>query len=66
MAYFVSYICFVGPLRSHGLEQTLLSSEESHSRWLETQVRAGTYDLDNTHKVGNSTRRRQFAFGAGR
>jgi len=54
-AYFVSYI-LTSTDRSEvmGSNGALLSSEESHSRWLETQVRAGTYDLDNTHKVGNS------------
>src|SRR4029077_19652228 len=54
-AYFVSYI-LTSSDRSEvmGSNGALLSSEESHSRWLETQVRAGTYDLDNTHKVGNS------------
>ena len=39
-----------------GSNGALLSSEESRSRWLETQVRVGSYDLDNTHKVGNSQR----------
>ena len=54
-AYFVSYI-LTSSDRSEvvGSNGALLSSEESHSRWLETQVRAGSYDLDNTHKVGNS------------
>ncbi len=54
-AYFVSYI-LTSTDRSEvvGSNGALLSSEESHSRWLETQVRAGSYDLDNTHKVGNS------------
>jgi TldD protein len=54
-AYFISYI-LTSTDRSEvmGSNGALLSSEESHSRWLETQVRAGSYDLDNTHKVGNS------------
>jgi hypothetical protein len=54
-AYFVSYI-LTSTDRSEvvGSNGALLSSEESHSRWLETQVRVGSYDLDNTHKVGNS------------
>jgi TldD protein len=54
-AYFVGYI-LTSSDRSEvmGSNGALLSSEESHSRWLETQVRAGSYDLDNTHKVGNS------------
>src|SRR3984957_5348903 len=51
-AYFVSYI-LTSTDRSEvmGSNGALLSSEESRSRWLETQVRVGTYDLDNTHKV---------------
>lgn len=54
-AYFVSYI-LTSTDRSEvmGSNGALLSSEDSRSRWLETQVRVGTYDLDNTHKVGNS------------
>jgi predicted Zn-dependent protease len=54
-AYFVSYI-LTSTDRSEvmGSNGALLASEESHSRWLETQVRVGSYDLDNTHKVGNS------------
>lgn len=54
-AYFVSYI-LTSSDRSEvmGSNGALLSSEYSHSRWLETQVRVGSYDLDDTHKVGNS------------
>ncbi|HXP80352.1 MAG TPA: metallopeptidase TldD-related protein [Verrucomicrobiae bacterium] len=54
-AYFVSYI-LTSSDRSEvmGSNGALLSSADSHSRWLETQVRVGSYDLDNTHKVGNS------------
>jgi TldD protein len=57
-AYFVSYI-LTSSDRSEvmGSNGALLSSGESHSRWLETQVRVGSYDLDNTHKVGNSQQR---------
>jgi TldD protein len=63
-AYFVSYI-LTSTDRSEvmGSNGALLSSEESRSRWLETQVRVGTYDLDNTHKVGNSAPG-QGSFGA--
>jgi predicted Zn-dependent protease len=63
-AYFVSYI-LTSSDRSEvmGSNGALLSSEESHSRWLETQVRVGSYDLDNTHKVGNSAPT-QGSFGA--
>lgn len=54
-AYYISYI-LTSTDRSEvmGSNGALLSSEESRSRWLETQVRVGNYDLDNTHKVGNS------------
>ncbi len=63
-AYFISYI-LTSSDRSQvmGSNGALLSSEESHSRWLETQVRVGSYDLDNTHKVGNSAPG-QGSFGA--
>ena len=63
-AYFVSYI-LTSSDRSEvmGSNGALLSSEDSHSRWLETQVRVGSYDLDNTHKVGNSAPS-QGSFGA--
>jgi TldD protein len=54
-AYFISYILTsTDRTQVMGSNGALLSSEESRSRWLETQVRAGNYDLDNTHKVGNS------------
>jgi len=54
-AYFISYI-LTSSDRSEvmGSNGALLSSEDSHTRWLETQVRVGNYDLDDTHKVGNS------------
>jgi predicted Zn-dependent protease len=54
-AYFLNYT-LTSTQRAEvvGSNGALLSSEESHSRWLETQVRVGSYDLDNTHKVGNS------------
>ena len=54
-AYFINYT-LTSSQRAEvvGSNGALLSSEESHSRWLETQVRIGSYDLDNTHKVGNS------------
>src|SRR5579863_6162192 len=62
-AYFLSYI-LTSTDRSEvmGSNGALLSSEDSHSRWLETQVRVGSYDLDNTHKVGNSSQN-QGSFG---
>jgi predicted Zn-dependent protease len=63
-AYFVSYILTASDRTEvMGSNGALLSSAESRSRWLETQVRAGSYDLDNTHKVGNS-QQAQGSFGA--
>jgi TldD protein len=54
-AYFISYtLTSSDRAEVMGSNGALLSSEESRSRWLETQVRVGSYDLDNTHKVGNS------------
>ena len=54
-AYFISYTLTASDRTEvMGSNGALLSSEESRSRWLETQVRVGSYDLDNTHKVGNS------------
>src|ERR1700674_3137926 len=57
-AYFIGYT-LVTTQRAEvtGSNGALLSSQESRSRWLETQVRVGSYDLDNTHKVGNSVQR---------
>src|ERR1700733_14911976 len=54
-AYFLGYTV-TSTERSEvvGSNGALLSSEQNLSRWLETQVRVGSYDLDNTHKVGNS------------
>jgi TldD protein len=35
-----------------GSNGALLNSSENRNRWLEVSVRAGSYDLDNTHKIG--------------
>jgi TldD protein len=35
-----------------GSNGALLSSSENRNRWLEVAVRTGSYDLDNTHKIG--------------
>jgi TldD protein len=35
-----------------GSNGALLSSSENRNRWLEVAVRTGSYDLDNTHKLG--------------
>ena len=57
-AYFISYI-LTSTQRAEvmGSNGALLSSQENLSRWLETQVRVGTHDLDSTRKVGNTTPR---------
>lgn len=36
-----------------GSNGALLSSNEIRNRWLEVSVRTGSYDLDDTHKVGD-------------
>jgi TldD protein len=53
-AYFINYTV-TGSRRAEvqGSNGALLSSQEARSRWLEVQVRVGTYALDNTHKVGD-------------
>jgi TldD protein len=57
-AYFINYtVTSMQRTEVMGSNGALLSSQESRSRWLETQVRVGSYDLDNTHKVGNSLQR---------
>jgi len=57
-AYFINYT-LTSSQRTEvmGSNVALFSSQESYSRWLETQVRVGSYDLDNTHKVGNTVQR---------
>jgi TldD protein len=52
-AYYIGYT-ITDTQRSEvsGSNGALLSSSENRNRWLEVAVRAGSYDLDNTHKVG--------------
>jgi predicted Zn-dependent protease len=38
-----------------GSNGALLNSSESRNRWLEVSVRTGTYETDDTHKVGERT-----------
>ncbi len=38
-----------------GSNGALLNSNENHNRWLEVSVRTGTYETDDTHKVGERT-----------
>ena len=51
-AYFVGYtVTDSNHATVSGSNGALLSSEVEHTRWLEAQVRVGSYDFDNTHKV---------------
>jgi len=52
-AYFIGYtITDAQRAEVSGSNGALLSSSEGRNRWLQVSVRAGTYTLDNTHKVG--------------
>jgi TldD protein len=46
-----------------GSNGALLSSEETHTRWLQTSVRVGSYDLDNTRRVGGADPGFQASYG---
>lgn len=52
-AYYVRYTV-TEQLRAEvqGSNGTLLQSQEQRARWLETQVRVGSYEEDNTRQVG--------------
>jgi len=53
-AYFLSYIVTDSDRAEvSGSNGALLMSRQAHNRWLEAQVRVGSYDLDNSHSVGN-------------
>ncbi len=52
--YFLSYtITDQQVTEVSGSNGALLTSEDGRNRWLEVQVRAGDYDLDSTHRVGD-------------
>jgi TldD protein len=52
-AYYIGYtITDTQRAEVSGSNGALLSSSENRNRWLEVAVRTGSYDLDNTHKVG--------------
>ncbi len=60
-AYFIGYtVTEAQRAEVMGSNGALLNSQESRSRWLEVQVRAGSYELDDTRKVGD----RQPSFSA--
>jgi TldD protein len=51
-AYFMSYTVTESSRAAvSGSNGALLSSNQNQSRWLEAQVRVGSYDLDNTRRV---------------
>ncbi len=53
-AYFISYtVTETQRAEVMGSNGALLNSQEARSRWLEVQARVGSYDLDNTRKVGD-------------
>ena len=53
-AYFLSYtVTDSDRAEVTGSNGALLSSQQQRSRWLEGQVRVGSYQLDDTHHVGN-------------
>ena len=52
-AYYIGYtITDTQRAEVSGSNGALLSSGENRNRWLEVAVRTGSYDLDNTHKIG--------------
>ncbi len=60
-AYFIGYIVTeMQRAEVMGSNGALLSSHEARARWLEVQVRTGSYELDDTRKVGD----RQPSFSA--
>ena len=52
-AYFLGYtVTDSQRVNVSGSNGALLSSDEARNRWLEVFVRTGSYNLDNSHKVG--------------
>ncbi len=53
-AYFIGYtLTDTQRAEVSGSNGALLSSSEVRNRWLQVAVRTGTYEKDNTHKVGD-------------
>jgi TldD protein len=46
-----------------GSNGALLNSQQSHNRWLESTVRVGSFDLDNTHSTGTGGQAQQGSYG---
>ena len=58
-AYYLGYtVTDTQRVNVSGSNGALLSSDENRNRWLEVSVRTGSYDLDNTHKVGTRQEQR--------
>jgi len=52
-AYFIGYtVTDTQRVNVSGSNGALLNSDEGRNRWLEVSLRAGSYTLDNSHKVG--------------
>jgi TldD protein len=52
-AYYMAYtVTDTQRVDVSGSNGALLNSSETRNRWLEVSVRTGSYQLDNTHKVG--------------
>ena len=52
--YFISYTVADRQYTNvSGSNGALLTSTDDHDRWLEVQTRVGTYQLDDTHKIGD-------------
>ncbi|HUJ41596.1 MAG TPA: metallopeptidase TldD-related protein [Candidatus Acidoferrales bacterium] len=63
--YFISYrITEQQRAEVQGSNGALLSSEETHTRWLQTSVRVGSYQLDDTHRVAGQDSGSQASYGA--
>ena len=57
-AYFIDYtVTDTQRAEASGSNGALLSSSEARNRWLQVAVRTGSYQLDNTHKVGDRQQR---------
>ncbi len=46
-----------------GSNGALLNSQQSHNRWLEAEVRVGSFDLDNTHSTGAGGQAQEGSYG---
>src|SRR5271168_3552691 len=63
--YFISYsVSEQQRAEVQGSNGALLSSQETHNRWLQASVRVGGYDLDNTRKVGGTEPGYETSYGA--